>query len=297
MKTHPAFVGHKDIVPLSGFSGAMIGLMRTPSGHNFVRKAASRPEHSVRLRRQAERQSQLVGLLAGVAGVPQVERDGEIDGCYWFDMAFAVGRDAVGFLSEASHNDFDTFTFNIGAVIERLATSEQGGQPFSPADAIRTKCGEIDVKTSGAHSALLDRLIVVSRTLDDHLFPTASHGDLTLENIIVDKQDRLWLIDSIDSPFDHYWMDLTKLFQDCEGRWFLRRGKRLSVGLTWELRNRLLSRAVAMNPTYGAFHYLLLSLTFARILPYTHSADDRDFVVNRVTIFANLCSRMLENFP
>lgn len=294
MKTHPAFAGRREMVPLSGFSGALIALLRDDEGRAFVRKAAETPQHSKRLQRQAERQAMLGALVRGVAHMPEVEREGEADGCYWFDMTFAPGRDAVTYLSEASHDQFDAFTRDIGKIVERLAVSPADGSTFVPGHAIAAKFAEIDGKTDGRHCDLLRRLIAASNAMNFELTPTAAHGDLTLENIIVGKDRKLWLIDTIDSPFDHYWIDLSKLFQDVEGRWFLHRGRTLSLGLSWELRQRLLHHASVMDSRYPAWHHLLLALTFARILPYARDDHDRAFIEGRVALFAEASDRALE---
>lgn len=294
MKTHPAFAGRRELVPLSGFSGALIALLRDDEGRAFVRKAAETPQHSKRLKRQAERQAMLGALVRGVAHMPEVEREGESEGCYWFDMSFAPGRDAVTYLSEASHDQFDAFTRDICKIVDRLADSTANGPAFMPGQAIAAKFAEIDRKTDGQHAPLLGRLIAASSAMNFELQPTAAHGDLTLENVIVGKDRKLWLIDTIDSPFDHVWIDLSKLFQDVEGRWFLHRGRTLSLGLSWELRQRLLRHASVMDSRYPAWHHLLLALTFARILPYARDDHDRTFIQGRVALFAEASDRAQE---
>jgi len=123
---------------------------------------------------------------------------------------------------------------------------------------------------------------------------TAAHGDLTLENIMIDRKGSLCLIDPIASPFDHYWMDWAKLFQDCEGEWFLHRGQRIEPGICHWLRQRLYASACARSAHYAAWHYLLLGLTFARILPYTRTDDDVRFVSQRVYRFTQLTLDRLE---
>ena len=104
--------------------------------------------------------------------------------------------------------------------------------------------------------------------------PTAVHGDLTFENILVGRGGQLWLIDAIDLPFHHYWLDWAKLFQECEGRWHAHRGRPISTSVTWWLRTRWMDAAARLAPEYPSRHYLLLGLTFARILPYALSDFD-----------------------
>ncbi|MDR2005666.1 MAG: phosphotransferase [Acidaminococcales bacterium] len=49
------------------------------------------------------------------------------------------------------------------------------------------------------------------------------HGDLTLENIIVAPDKKLYLIDFLDSFYNSYLMDLAKLFRDLELGWSFRK--------------------------------------------------------------------------
>ena len=293
---NPAFAGFREVVPLSGFSGAFVALLRDDAGRLFVRKAAETADLSPRLRRQAERQSWLHGVLSGAAEVPAVEREGETDGLYWFDMAFAAGRDATSYLSTTSFEAVEEFAACIRAVVERLAASG----PETPSEQTLSevlvgKLAEIDGRTDGRFTSLLTPLHQGAGILDTDLPATATHGDLTFENIIVDRHRRLWLIDTIDSPLDHYWMDWTKLFQECEGRWHLHRQRSLSLSVSWGLRQRFFEMARAMDPRYPGLHYLLLGLTFARILPYARSEADVAFVSGRVAAFGERAIRDLES--
>ena len=294
MDDHPAFAGEREVVPLSGFSGALIALLRDARGQLYVRKAAKAPTDSKKLARQAERQIELGAILEGVARMPDVLRTGEAEGCFWFDMAFVPGRDGIRYLSDASHIEFAAFADQLSGLVGRFASTADQASPIDIRSAIADKLLDIDRKTAGEYRHLLARLNFAASSMPHTLPKTAVHGDLTLENLIVDRQDKLWLIDTIDSPFDHYWIDLSKLFQDCEGRWFQHRGRKLSLGISWELRQRLFRTAQAMDARYPAFHHLLLSLTFARILPYSRTETDRAFVLQRVETFIVACEAALE---
>lgn len=285
----PAYADYPSAVPLSGFSGAFVGLLRGPDGRMFVRKASMMPEGNDKLRRQAERQNWLRTLLSGNATVPAIERDGLIEGLYWFDMQFAAGQDACTYLSNMSFNAIPSFAESIVALLHQLAAapaeSHATEQPFAP--ALLAKLAEIDVKTQQRYSMLLQPLVEVARDQRATIAPTASHGDLTFENILIDRNHRVWLIDTIDSPVDHYWIDWSKLFQEVEGRWHSHRNHDLSLSISWMLRNAFHAAATAMDPGYAAVHYLLLGITYARILPYAHGERDIAFVKERVATFAH----------
>ena len=95
---------------------------------------------------------------------------------------------------------------------------------------------------------------------------TAVHGDLTFENILVGRGGQLWLIDAIDSPFDHYWLDWAKLFQECEGRWHAHRGRPISTSVTWWLRTRWMDAAAQSRP---GISFASLSLARANVRPHS----------------------------
>jgi hypothetical protein len=291
---HPALVGFSEALPLSGFSGALVVLMRTPAGSRFVRKAARDAATSLVLRRQARRQRWLRTAVATSANVPEVIAEGEIEGLYYFDMPFIPARDAVSFLSSATFDELGEFAGHIESLITNLArTGPEPGVSRPPTkDVLLGKLNEISARTDGRFTKALAPLCTATSALaiftdPRNATPTAVHGDLTFENILVGRNGQLWLIDTIESPFDHYWLDWSKLFQECEGRWHAHRGRPISTGVTWWLRARWMSAATRLAPDYPLCHYILLGLTFARILPYALSDRDSMYLSGLVSAFGN----------
>ena len=288
LSEHPAFVGFRQVIPLAGFSGARVALVRAATGAQFVRKAALLATESNALRAQAARQQWLRGRLAGAAEVPEVLREETIGDLYYFDMEFVPSRDARAFLSNAPFEDVERFAGRIELLMRHLA--DLSVPETGPLDAgmLSSKLLEIDQKTAGRHGRVLEPLhasLAKLKGFPSGMQATVAHGDLTLENVLVGPRDRIWLIDPIKSPVDHYWFDWAKLFQDCEGRWYAHRGKQLSTGVTHWLRNRWLKSARTIAPDYADWHHLLLALTFARILPYARTKADVEFVTERVATF------------
>lgn len=282
LRTHPAFLHCGTLIPLSGFSGALIGLLVPDGGIRRVRKAAATAAESDKLRRQAECQRRLTTFLAPVASVPEILSEGVANGCYWFDMEYVVGVDAIRHLHVGTPDRVDGLIIQLTAVLDAHLAVPRADRPMIElAVSVAGKLDEIDRRTGARHRGVTDAIRSRLADADVQLAPNFAHGDLTLENILVDRRRRLWIIDTIESPFDHYWIDLAKLFQDLEGRWFQRRGRTLSLGATWTLRQRLMRYAVERDPRYRSAHPVLLALTFARILPYCQSSDDVDFVTGK----------------
>ncbi|MFS0738529.1 phosphotransferase [Sphingomonas sp. 1P06PA] len=294
--TSGVFAGFAEALPLSGFSGADVMLLRHWDGHLFVRKAAATPAANDRLRRQARRQHWLEGAVGDTAVVAPVEGEGETDGLYWYDMGFMRGRDAVSHLSDASFAEVEGFASAVSRLLERLAaaSAETPLHDVGLRGMLLDKLADIDTRTQNRHASILGPLVMAAVHIRTSIATTAAHGDLTFENIIVDANHGLCLIDPIESPIEHYWMDLAKLFQDCEGRWHQYRRRALPSSISWALRQRFMGIATAMDARYPAFHYLLLGLTFARILPYAKDDRDRAFIAHRVETFGGLATRALE---
>lgn len=295
-RLHPATLGFAERVPLSGFSGAQVVLLRTAGGTPFVRKAAWEAAGGTVLRAQAARQARLARLVEGAAAVPAVLGEGEADGLYYFDMAFVPSRDAVSFLSTARFDQLAMFAGRVERLLAHLAAAP-APDAFPPARAaLLAKLDEIALKTDGAHALAIDPLRRAALKLDaltGDSRATATHGDLTLENILVGREGDLWLIDPIASPIDHYWIDWSKLFQDVEGGWHAHRGRAIASGVTRWLRNRWLAAACRLDPAYRPRHHLLLGLTFARILPYARTSADRAYVAERVERYGRLALERL----
>ena len=296
LENHPAFAFRKGVLPLTGFSGAAIALLRTPGGSQFVRKAAGVPADNYMMREQAARLSWLRNSLMGVAEVPEVLKEGEIEGLYYFDMEFVLSGDVNIFLRSAPFDEIKLFASRVEDLMVHMSSLDDKDATPPSSKAFIDKLDQIESRTSGRFSNILmpirDGFIQTEKILGSTQ-ATIAHGDLTFENILVGAERRIWLIDSIQPPIDHYWMDWSKLFQECEGRWYRHRGKHLSAGITHWLRNRWLKTATEISPDYLALHHLLLALTFARILPYAKSENDTRFVAERVNAFGSAALRSL----
>ena len=297
---NPAFAAFPDMLLLSGFSGADVAVLSTHQ-RPFVRKAARTPAANPALQRQAQRQAWLSGLLTEGARTPEVIGDGLVDGCFYFDMTFVPGRDAATYLGACDFSAVAAFADRVESLLLHLSaqTAEPDRSAAPSREALLNKVAEIDQRTGGAFTHLTEPLGAVLSRLEPALFtgrPTAVHGDLTFENVLIDRGGQLWLIDAIDGPFTHYWLDLAKLFQECEGLWHLHRGRAIAVSVVSYLRSRWMAAAKVLDPGYPFVHYPLLALTFARILPYARTPDDTRFLEHRVRGFTERAGRVLTEY-
>ena len=295
---HAAFRPFAYVIPLNGFSGAEIALVKDTKGSTFVRKAASTLHGNEALKNQVARQMALREQICEVASVPEVLDDGLIEGLYYFDMQFVPSRDANSFLIGATFDDIRRFADRITGIMRQLSYSNNKIAQKSVFEALSSKISEIDRRTDSRYESqitLLQRIFKELKKFDELSHPTYMHGDLTFENVLIDKRDQCWLIDPISSPVEHFWLDWAKIFQDCEGLWHRHRGKKHSAGVIAWFCDHWMQKAEEISPGYANHHYALLALTFARILPYAKTAEDAQFVVRRVDHFGRIALNILRD--
>jgi aminoglycoside phosphotransferase len=285
--------GAKMMRELPGLSGAHVLLLTMDDRRWFVRKVARDGGGNDRLRRQMAKQLAFAELPADVVRTPKITASGEIASRFYFDMEFVRGTDGISYLRQASYADVVRFADQLcryfDAAARRDAYRRDAGDA-SMFDAMYAKLCDVQRRTGAIpHATLvelflaLDRLRAITR-----LRPTLCHGDPTLENVVVDDAGSVWMVDLLDAPFEHYWQDVAKLHQDLEGGWFLRHQPPIARCVAEYVSRRLVDDVTARDAAYPRAHPVLLAWTFARILPYVRTPDERAFVIQRVEHFARI---------
>ncbi len=276
---------------LSGLSGAEVVLLTRDNRHWFIRKAARDIQASKRLRRQAAKQLRFSEEFSGAIRAPRILDQGEVDGRYYFDMEFIRGMDGATFLRRASYSQVADF----GRTVCDYLASATGKQPLTHSsttafDALYGRvCEAQDISHSMTDETLAKLFLGLQKLRQlGPLPPTLCHGDLTLENMVVDEQGVIWLLDLLDSPFEHYWQDIAKLHQDLSGGWYLTRHSRIAKCVLEYLSRQIIATAQQLHPNYVDVHAILIAATFVRILPYAVDPDKRRFIQERIDHFASL---------
>jgi aminoglycoside phosphotransferase (APT) family kinase protein len=256
----------------------------------FVRKAARDPAGSARLRRQLDKQLAFGQALDGAVRVPELLDQGELDGRFYFDMEFVRGMDGISYLRRASYAEVVGVADRLCGYLDEIATRPpSGGTGPSLFDALYAKLCEVHRRTDRLTGETLAQLFLALeqlRGLSADLGPTMCHGDLTLENLIIDERGAFCLLDFLDAPFEHWWQDVAKLHQDLDGGWYLLSQPAIARCVLDYLSRRVLAAASRRAPMYARIHAVLLACTFARILPYARTPEELQFVTARVDHFA-----------
>jgi aminoglycoside phosphotransferase (APT) family kinase protein len=282
-----------DVRTLAGLSGANVVLMTRDGRHWFVRKAARDPAGSARLRRQLAKQLAFGQALDGGVRVPPILDQGEYEGRFYFDMEFVRGTDGIGYLRRANYAEVAGLADRLCGYLTEIAdrAPAPGGAP-SLFDALYSKLCDVHRKTPLPGDTLAQLFLGLERlrAVSANLAPTMCHGDLTLENLVVDERGVVWLLDFLDAPFEHWWQDVAKLHQDLEGGWYLLGRPPIARCVLDFLSRRLCDAAIAREPGYAQVHAILLACTFVRILPYARTPEELQFVKARVEHFASMSS-------
>jgi len=290
LREDPLLSDAADVRALSGLSGARVVLMTRDGQRWFVRKAAGDAAGSARLRRQLAKQLAFGHALDGAVRVPRVLDQGELDGRFYFDMEFVRGMDGISYLRRASYAEVGQMADRLCGYLDEIATrAPYGAGGPGLFDALYAKLCDVHARTRELGGDTLAQLFLALeqlRTTSAALRPTMCHGDLTLENVVIDERGAFWLLDFLDAPFEHWWQDVAKLHQDLDGGWYLMKQPPIARCVLDYLSQRLLTAAARRDPLYPRIHAVLLASTFVRILPYARTPEELAFVKLRVDHYA-----------
>jgi hypothetical protein len=266
---------------LAGHSGARV-VLHAAQAASFVRKTAASPAQNPRLLEQIEKQRDLV--RSGVP-FPRVLQSGfDAQGRAYFDMAYIPGRT----LADAVVNALPFALDPVLAAVERMLWLFKAcrGEALAP-EMFRDKIAAIGAAKgvdSEAARICAERLL----RCDWQGIPSSpSHGDLTLENIMLGPEREIVFIDC-DAPWvSSWWLDVGKLHQDILGQWCLRR---LGAGVQRVNATQKLSQIGAAfrpliareEPRLAAYLPQLAALSLFRALPYAADPGTASFIVARM---------------
>lgn len=238
-----------NIKELKGNSGSKVLLMGSEN-HFFVRKYGQN-------NRNIERLTELNLNNINVPRVLDIQPD-------YYDMEYIPNLDIKTYLSKNPTNDLVEFLLTL---IHKFKSTEATELiDFTEIYIAKLANCNFDILPF-TRAALIEKL-------PTHLPVSTYHGDLTLENILFNtRTNSFFLIDPLTTEYNSYIFDLAKLRQDVICQWFIRNDNFfLNSKLT--VIDNALSRFDYYNNDY------LLILMLLRVLPYTNTVIDRDFILN-----------------
>lgn len=255
---------------LGGHSGCQIFLIDNDDGRVFVRKISKDVDYNARLERQSAKQASFKGTIVRAPKV--LETGYTADGRFFFDMEYIQGMTLAEYIK----------TMEIGKVkglVEALVNSfipkeipvltqdekEEVVQTFAK------KISELRKTLSTQNNEVINQSLDLLEKHDwRKLAPSQCHGDMTLENIII-KNDKMYLIDFLDSFYDSWFLDIGTLLQDIQVMWSYRHQGDISMNTVLRLivfRDLLVNEVRKINEDYVVEIYYSLLQKLVRIYPY-----------------------------
>jgi tRNA A-37 threonylcarbamoyl transferase component Bud32 len=242
---------NSSVKELKGYSGSKV-LLIGQDDHFFVRKYGQN-------NRNIERLTELESKNIRVPKIINVQND-------YYDMEYIPNLDIKTYLTKNPTNNLVDFLLSTICKFKDIVIEERD---FT--DTFNTKLANCDFSLLPfSKDELISKLPKV-------LPVTTYHGDFTLENILYNtKTDSFFLIDPLTTEYNSYVFDLAKLKQDVICQWFIRHD---DFFLNTKL--NVIDNALSKFDYYDNDYLLILMLL--RVLPYTKTTLDRDFILEWIT--------------
>lgn len=274
---------------LDGYSGFEVSLVKGNDGHYKVVKKSRSNDKNERLRHQHTKHLFFEKMPDLGFGVPKVIGSGEKNGLFYYEYEFVEGATLVTHIDRASQEETTRICDSLLRIVRSFSSQKdsyyekwmQGGMQDFLRQKIEVNCAKCGIDT-GIKKRLLESVAAMPEK-----GKSLCHGDFSFDNIVLDEGGKFWLIDYQD-VFPNYWMDISKLFQDIDGRWYeVKHGARLPMNKMYFMREYLLEGIRKIDPEYEKFHNALLAIVFLRILPYSKTGADHKVILERINNFVH----------
>jgi thiamine kinase-like enzyme len=263
----------KFIKDLIGHSGCRISLYSSEKGY-FIRKISKSIEYNPRLKKQMLKQIFFADNLQNEKiRTPKIINQGYSKGLFFFDMEFIKGLTLIEYIFKTNLSELKKITGDLLEIIS-LTGSKSYDETLDLSKKFSEKITELKKQVPERFYDLLEVLKKESKVLPKKN-KTFCHGDLVLENIIYDPIEEVYyLIDFQDVFIEHYWMDISLIFQDIDEAWYMFKHPELDpkiMKIKMDYIKNLIFDKIEKN--YIPYHPLFISMKFFRIIPYTLEKD------------------------
>lgn len=274
----------KNQIILKGSSGVNIYFYKDSRGVKIVRKKTTKKEQIDRLRIQFEKHQFLLNQKNNLFNIPEILNHGFDKELFFYEYRYIEGSTMTQTFIEKSNKQLSPIMDELLSVIKYFSKQNFFYEIFHIDKRFKEILHEKIISNSDyLESNLRERFLTVLEKLNFPLEKTMYHGDLTFENIIVDKNNKIWLIDCIGTFYPHYWFDISTLFQEIEGEWsHIKHGVKLDKQKAKYFTNYLKKNIATFDKQYLTNHQFLMSIKFLRILPYLKSKSQKLRVLKKI---------------
>lgn len=263
----------KIIKVLNGHSGCKVTLIAGDS--LYVSKSCATKQYNFRLKKQCQKQRMFIKSEKVLT--PKILNYGYDNELFYFDMQYIKAKTMAEYVNDISIIEISDYIKCLFASLyfENEKISDNTSKIFI--HKIRT------LKQSLLNFNELDEAFKILENFNWSKIPkTPCHGDLTLENILITPDKKLYLIDFLDSFYNSWMIDIAKLLQDLELKWSFRHK---TITSNMELRLLVAKEALieeilklenGEEKLNAIYHILLLNVI--RIYPYAKDKATIDFL-------------------
>ena len=263
---------------LHGNSGCKLYIIED-AGYKRVKKISASVNYNERLMKQMEKQQQ--GILSGFKTC-EVYKSGYEGDLFYFVMDYLNGDTIANAIADIKLDKLVELTSRISCNIKPFEKNNNEASQF-----FKDKIESLNLTNEQRDRACIRKALEVLNGFSwEYVIKSHCHGDLTLENIILQGED-LILIDYLDSFYDSWMVDYAKILQDVDIMWSYRNRGVISNNIIIRLtvmRDILLDKIQRMNhgnELMQTIYYILL-LNLLRIYPYINDLKTEEFLDCRV---------------
>lgn len=274
---------------LSGHSGCIVYLCENDeTGEAYIRKVSGDSKYNHRLERQCKKQIWLQGSLKNFHSTngrnlftPKVLSTGEINGNFYFDMEYVRAQTFAEYLCTAKiFSLVDIVSTILEFFLFEISHSKQN---LDSNYIFRQKIETIKFSPELLEPEVVQCLEILKNHDFGNLMEGDCLGDLTLENILISPSGDIWLIDLLDSFYESWVMDVSKLLMDLKAGWSWRlqrndSNRNLRAYIVKQMILEFIASLPVMKGKSTNLIYLQL-LHALRILPYTHDSLSREIIL------------------
>ena len=262
---------------IKGHSGCDLTIF-VEGGKSFVKKMSASPDYDQRLLAQSKKQELFYKKLRDKLElvVPSILETGP----NFFSMDFFHGKDPVTFFMTSSDVDVDAFFTRVTDFISYEIDQCQV-QPFNK-EIFLQKFYDVRerVKSSSINFNLIEARFQQLPVQD---LPVGTcHGDLTFSNMIIGRNNRICLIDFLDTFYESPIQDMVKIRQDTLYNWtpmvYNKIYDPVRYSIIMEYLDNKFDSFFKKHDFYVVYYDSFQVINYLRILPYVRTDEIRSSV-------------------
>lgn len=275
-------------IKMQGRSGCKLDVIKEGE-HVIIKKYSCSPDYNQRLLKQANKQQSFYNSLSpgdSFSTAKVLEICASDSSLAWFTMPYLFSEKYSDYLEKASIVDLKSLVDNL---INYFSYNIKNASPQTPdAYIISSKIADLEYKISSTtvvsdKVSFFSGLQYLKNSVPDGFLPFGCcHGDLTFSNILF-SDNKIYLLDFLDSFIESPLIDIVKLRQDTCFKWSImlekempshKRNKLIQTFNYFDREIALFCNTIQLNEWYN---YLQV-FNLLRIVPYLTDRDEMLFI-------------------